>query len=96
MDFPNRSSVWSSNQLPVPAAFRRCPAKVLPGRPTLKAKPEPLPTVDLAGMGELHLDVVRDRIKTDFGIDTRAGNGKVEYRDTIAAPAAVTYHLLSN
>jgi len=61
--------------------------------PTLKAKPGPLPGQwTLAGMGELHLDVVRDRIKTDFGMDTRAGNGKVEYRDTIAAPAAVTYH----
>lgn len=61
--------------------------------PTLKAKLGPLPGQwTLAGMGELHLDVVRDRIKTDFGIDTRAGNGKVEYRDTIAAPAAVTYH----
>ncbi len=63
--------------------------------PTLKAKPGPLPGQwTLAGMGELHLDVVRDRIKTDFGIDTRAGNGKVEYRDTIAAPAATAYHFV--
>ena len=65
--------------------------------PTLKVKPGPLPGQwTLAGMGELHLDVVRDRIKTDFGIETRAGNGKVEYRDTIAGPAAVTYHFEKN
>ncbi|MDD4097739.1 MAG: GTP-binding protein [Lentisphaeria bacterium] len=61
--------------------------------PTLKVKAGPLPGQwTIAGMGELHLDVVLDRIRTDFQIETRAGHGKVEYRDTIAAAARGTCH----
>ena len=38
-------------------------------------------------MGELQLEIVRDRLKTDFGIETLVGEPSVEYRDTILGDA---------
>lgn len=40
----------------------------------------------LSGMGELHLDVVRSRLKSEFRIDTRAGNPTVAYKATVLNP----------
>ncbi len=37
----------------------------------------------LTGMGELHLEVVTQRLKTDFGVDTTTGRPQVVYRETI-------------
>ncbi|RKH56312.1 elongation factor G [Corallococcus llansteffanensis] len=37
----------------------------------------------LSGMGELHLEVVVDRLKTEFGVEARVGQPKVAYRDTL-------------
>ncbi len=37
----------------------------------------------LTGMGELHLEVVVQRLKTDFGVDTQTGRPQVVYRETI-------------
>ncbi len=37
----------------------------------------------LAGMGELHLDVVLDRLKREFRVDVRAGAPQVAYCETI-------------
>ncbi|MGI0119777.1 elongation factor G [Zooshikella sp. RANM57] len=37
----------------------------------------------LAGMGELHLEIAVDRLKTDFGITTRVGAPQVAYRETL-------------
>ncbi len=41
----------------------------------------------LSGMGELHLEVLRDRMQRDFRVDARFGKPRVSYRETIAGPA---------
>ncbi len=41
----------------------------------------------LAGMGELHLDVLLDRLRREFGVDTRVGRPQVAYYETITRPA---------
>jgi len=38
----------------------------------------------IAGMGELHLEIIVDRLKTDFKVEAVAGRPSVEYRETIA------------
>lgn len=41
----------------------------------------------LTGMGELHLEIIVDRLKTEFGVETIVGQPKVAYRETILKPA---------
>ncbi len=41
----------------------------------------------LAGMGELHLDVLLDRLRREFGVDTKVGRPQVAYYETITRPA---------
>lgn len=37
----------------------------------------------ISGMGELHLDIIVDRIKREFGVDATVGKPQVAYRETI-------------
>lgn len=37
----------------------------------------------IAGMGELHLDIIVDRMKREFGVDANIGKPQVSYRETI-------------
>ena len=37
----------------------------------------------IAGMGELHLDIIVDRMKREFGVDANVGAPQVAYRETI-------------
>jgi elongation factor G len=37
----------------------------------------------IGGMGELHLDIMADRIKREFGVQTRIGSPQVAYREGI-------------
>lgn len=37
----------------------------------------------MAGMGELHLDVIRQRLIREFGVDSTVGKPQVAYRETI-------------
>jgi elongation factor G len=37
----------------------------------------------ISGMGELHLEIAVDRLKREFGVDTRVGKPQVAYRETI-------------
>ncbi len=37
----------------------------------------------MTGMGELHLEIIEDRLKKDFGIEVRTGKPQVSYRETI-------------
>jgi len=48
----------------------------------------------LAGMGELHLDVVVDRLKREFSVDVTVGAPKVAYCETITRPAKVEGRLV--
>jgi elongation factor G len=41
----------------------------------------------LWGMGELHLDVVLERVRRETGVEVTAGAPQVAYRETIAGPA---------
>jgi len=41
----------------------------------------------LAGMGELHLDIIRDRMKREFKVEATAGKPQIAYRETIARAA---------
>ncbi|MGM0461929.1 MAG: elongation factor G [Fibrobacterota bacterium] len=42
----------------------------------------------LSGMGELHLQVLVERLRSDFGVDIRVGAQRVAYRETIKGTAA--------
>lgn len=42
----------------------------------------------LAGMGELHLEVIVDRLKEEFGVEAIVGQPKVAYRETILEKAS--------
>ncbi|MDR2696284.1 MAG: elongation factor G, partial [Deltaproteobacteria bacterium] len=42
----------------------------------------------VSGMGELHLDVLRERIRREYGIAPRAGNPQVVLRETIRRTAS--------
>ncbi|MBI4706777.1 MAG: elongation factor G [Candidatus Omnitrophica bacterium] len=41
----------------------------------------------LTGMGELHLEIIVDRLKEEFGVEAIVGQPKVAYRETIMEPA---------
>ncbi|MCG6157665.1 elongation factor G [Rubinisphaera margarita] len=38
----------------------------------------------ISGMGELHLEVIKDRIQRDFGLNAKVHKPRVSYRETIA------------
>jgi elongation factor G len=40
----------------------------------------------IAGMGELHLEVLVDRMKREFNVDANVGKPQVAYRETITKP----------
>jgi elongation factor G len=42
----------------------------------------------IAGMGELHLEIIVDRMKREFGVEANVGKPQVAYRETITVPAA--------
>lgn len=41
----------------------------------------------ISGMGELHLEIIVDRLLREFHVDARVGNPRVAYRETVAATA---------
>jgi len=41
----------------------------------------------IAGMGELHLEIIHDRLKREFKCESRAGKPQIAYRETITAEA---------
>ena len=41
----------------------------------------------IAGMGELHLEIIVDRLKREFNVDANVGRPQVAYRETISQPA---------
>ncbi len=45
----------------------------------------------IAGMGELHLDILVDRMKREFKVEANIGAPQVAYRETITKPTEVDY-----
>jgi elongation factor G len=41
----------------------------------------------IAGMGELHLEIIIDRLKREFKVEANVGAPQIAYRETITAPA---------
>src|SRR5215470_7921041 len=41
----------------------------------------------IAGMGELHLEIIVDRMKREFGVEANVGKPQVAYRETVTQPA---------
>ncbi len=41
----------------------------------------------IAGMGELHLEIIRDRLFREFKVEANAGAPQIAYRETITKPA---------
>jgi elongation factor G len=41
----------------------------------------------LAGMGELHLEIISDRLARDFGVEVKTGKPQVVYRETLSRKA---------
>ncbi|MEK7765702.1 MAG: EF-Tu/IF-2/RF-3 family GTPase, partial [bacterium] len=56
--------------------------------PTLKVKVDAETQQTLiAGMGELHLEIIVDRLKREFNVQTNTGRPQVAYKETISAVA---------
>lgn len=51
---------------------------------------ETLQTI-IAGMGELHLEILVDRMKREFGVEANVGAPQVAYRETIQSEAEADY-----
>jgi elongation factor G len=45
----------------------------------------------LSGMGELHLEIIVDRLRREYGVDAAVGAPQVAYRETIAKAHTETY-----
>lgn len=65
-------------------------AKLMEEDPTLKMRynDETAQTV-ISGMGELHLDIIIDRLNREFNAHVNVGQPRVVYRETIQKPAGV-------
>jgi elongation factor G len=48
----------------------------------------------ISGMGELHLEVIVDRLKREFKIDANVGRPQVSYREAILAPIQKRYRFV--
>ncbi len=62
--------------------------RLLEEDPTLKVRQDDrLGQTVLAGMGELHLDVILERLRREFSVGTKVGRPQVAYYETITRPA---------
>ncbi|MEZ4330110.1 MAG: translation factor GTPase family protein, partial [Myxococcota bacterium] len=41
----------------------------------------------ISGMGELHLEIIVDRLMREFGVDANVGRPQVAYKETVSVPA---------
>jgi len=52
----------------------------------VSSDPETLETI-ISGMGELHLEIMLDRMKREFGVDATSGKPQVAFKETITGEA---------
>jgi elongation factor G len=56
--------------------------------PTFRVKTDPQTgEVVIAGMGELHLEIIVDRLKREFNVEASVGRPQVAYKETLTRPA---------
>jgi elongation factor G len=71
--------------------LRQVMARLCAEDPTLLAGYDPETQEEtLSGMGELHLEIAVDRMRTEFGITATASPPQVAYRETVRARATAT------
>ncbi len=67
-------------------------AKLVQEDPTLKVSTDPdTGQTILAGMGELHLEIIVDRMQREFGVGANVGKPQVAYRETIRQMSEFDY-----
>jgi elongation factor G len=67
-------------------------AKLVQEDPTLKVSTDPdTGQTILAGMGELHLEIIVDRMQREFSVGANVGKPQVAYRETIRQSAVYDY-----
>ena len=92
MDFdePVMSMAVEPKQLKDQARLLDTLTKVADEDPTFKfASDEDTGQIVISGMGELHLEVLAQRLKREFSLDVNTGKPQVVYRETITDTAAV-------
>jgi elongation factor G len=63
-------------------------SKLMGEDPTFRVKTdEQTNQVVIAGMGELHLEIIVDRLKREFGVEASVGKPQVAYKETLTRPA---------
>ena len=63
-------------------------AKLMAEDPTFRVTTdEQTGQVVIAGMGELHLEIIVDRMKREFGVEASVGKPQVAYKETLTAAA---------
>jgi elongation factor G len=63
-------------------------AKLMTEDPTFRVNTdEQTGQVVIRGMGELHLEIIVDRLKREFGVEASVGKPQVAYKETLTAPA---------
>ena len=63
-------------------------AKLMQEDPTFKVETDKdTGQTKISGMGELHLEVVVERLKREFGVEANVGKPQVAYKETIRKPA---------
>ena len=62
--------------------------KLMNEDPTFRVKTDQATgEVVIAGMGELHLEIIVDRLKREFGVEASVGRPQVAYKETLTRPA---------
>jgi elongation factor G len=62
--------------------------KLMAEDPTFRVKTdEQTGQVVISGMGELHLEIIVDRLKREFGVEASVGKPQVAYKETLTRPA---------
>jgi elongation factor G len=63
-------------------------AKLMQEDPTFKVETDrDTGQTKISGMGELHLEIIVDRLKREFGVEANVGKPQVAYKETIRKPA---------
>ena len=88
---PSRSSRWPSSRRPRPT--RRSSGqglgKLQAEDPTFRVQTDAeTGQVVIRGMGELHLEIIVDRLKREFSVEASVGRPQVAYKETLTQPGA--------